>query len=70
LPEGGPDWIDRDLFEVQARGPADMSVADARLMLRALLEERFKDQLGLKLEPSEEPRETLIIERLERPTEN
>jgi len=47
-----------------------MSVADARLMLRALLEERFKDQLGLKLEPSEEPRETLIIERLERPTEN
>ena len=42
LPEGGPDWIDRDLFEVQARGPADMSVADARLMLRALLEARFK----------------------------
>ena len=42
LPEGGPDWIDRDLFEVQARGPADMSVSDARLMLRALLEERLR----------------------------
>jgi uncharacterized protein (TIGR03435 family) len=29
-----------------------------------------REQLGLKLEPSKAPRETLIIDRLERPTEN
>ena len=29
-----------------------------------------QEQLGLKLEPSRDERETFIIERLERPTEN
>jgi len=29
-----------------------------------------QEQLGLKLEPSKTTRETLIIDRLERPTEN
>jgi uncharacterized protein (TIGR03435 family) len=64
LPEGGPDWIDRDLFEVQARGPADMSVADARLMLRALLEERFK--LRVHIVKREGPVYALVLAREDR----
>jgi uncharacterized protein (TIGR03435 family) len=30
----------------------------------------IQDQLGLQLEPATAPRETLVIDRLERPTEN
>lgn len=64
LPEGGPDWIDRDLFEVQARGPADMSVADARLMLRALLEDRFR--LKVHIVKRERPVYALVLAREDR----
>jgi uncharacterized protein (TIGR03435 family) len=37
----GPGWIDSDRFEVSATAPAGASVGDVRLMLRALLAERF-----------------------------
>src|SRR4051812_10920065 len=37
----GPGWIDTDHFEVSAKVPAGTSVADVRLMLRALLADRF-----------------------------
>ena len=40
-PEGGPDWIDRDRFDIEARGPADLSFPDSRLRMRSLLAERF-----------------------------
>lgn len=40
-PEGGPDWIDSDRFDIEARGPADLSFPDSRLMMRSLLAERF-----------------------------
>jgi hypothetical protein len=33
-PEGGPHWIDKDLFEIEARGPVDMSFADGRRMMQ------------------------------------
>jgi uncharacterized protein (TIGR03435 family) len=39
---GGPDWIRRDGFEVNARAPMpDATTDEARLMVRALLEDRF-----------------------------
>ena len=40
-PVGGPEWIDRDRFDIQARGPADLSFPDSRLMMRSLLADRF-----------------------------
>jgi uncharacterized protein (TIGR03435 family) len=39
---GGPDWVDSDRFDIIAKAPPNTSMADARLMLRALLAERFK----------------------------
>lgn len=39
---GGPDWIRRDYFQVDARAGGEVSIERMRLMVRALLEERFK----------------------------
>ena len=41
----GPEWISKDLFEVQARAAGEPSREDVLLMLQALLEDRF----GLRL---------------------
>jgi uncharacterized protein (TIGR03435 family) len=41
----GPDWVRKDLFEVQARAAGEPARADVQLMLQSLLEERF----GLRL---------------------
>jgi len=38
---GGPDWVNKDLFEVQAKAAADASTPEMRLMLQSLLEDRF-----------------------------
>jgi uncharacterized protein (TIGR03435 family) len=40
--EGGPGWLEIDRFDVVAKAAATASEADLRLMLRALLMERFK----------------------------
>jgi len=37
----GPAWLDFDRFDIDARAPRGASVEDKRLMLRALLSERF-----------------------------
>jgi uncharacterized protein (TIGR03435 family) len=60
-PVGGPAWADTELYEVQAKGPADLSVADARLMMRALLQERFK--LRTHIERRELPIYALVLLR-------
>src|SRR5215211_2161042 len=39
---GGPDWIDKDRFDVQARAESPVTRADAMPMLRSLLHDRFK----------------------------
>ena len=39
---GGPAWIDADRFDVEARGPADLTPARGQAMLRDLLADRFK----------------------------
>ena len=37
----GPDWVRKDLFEVQAKAAGAPSRADVLLMLQSLLEDRF-----------------------------
>jgi uncharacterized protein (TIGR03435 family) len=60
-PVGGPDWIDRDRFDIVARGPADLSFPDSRLMMRALLAERFA--LQTRTETRELPVFFLVMAR-------
>ena len=38
---GGPNWLDTDHFDVVAKGPADATPESLRLMLQALLADRF-----------------------------
>jgi uncharacterized protein (TIGR03435 family) len=58
---GGPDWIDKDRFDIQARATSPVSRRDAMPLLRALLEERF----GVKAhtERREHPVYALIVNR-------
>ena len=39
---GGPSWLELDRYTVTAKAPPTTSVADARLMLKSLLADRFK----------------------------
>jgi uncharacterized protein (TIGR03435 family) len=39
---GGPDWIWRDTFQIDARAGSDASADQVKLMVQALLEDRFK----------------------------
>jgi uncharacterized protein (TIGR03435 family) len=39
---GGPSWLELDRYTVIAKAPAGTSLSDAKLMLRALLVDRFK----------------------------
>jgi uncharacterized protein (TIGR03435 family) len=58
---GGPSWIDTYGFEVDAKPAASVTVAQARLMLRTLLAERFK--LVVRREPREQPIYALVLAR-------
>ena len=61
LPVGGPAWIDDELFVIEARGPADLSLADARRMMQSLLRDRFK--LRVRVEQRELPVYALVLDR-------
>ena len=50
---GGPRWIDQDKFEVLAKGDASATPDQVRLMLQALLADRF--YLALRRETRERP---------------
>jgi uncharacterized protein (TIGR03435 family) len=39
---GGPRWSDTDLFDIEAKAPGPATNAELRLMLKSLLEDRFK----------------------------
>src|SRR5882672_1918788 len=39
---GGPDWINSDRYNIQAKASGDVSRDELMLMLRSLLEDRFK----------------------------
>jgi uncharacterized protein (TIGR03435 family) len=48
---GGPRWVDEDRFEVLAKGDASATAGQVRLMLQALLQDRF--QLALRRDTKE-----------------
>ena len=58
---GGPDWIRRDRFDVQAQAGAAVSRDETRTMLRTLLADRFR--LRVRIEPRELPIYALVISR-------
>jgi uncharacterized protein (TIGR03435 family) len=56
---GGPKWLDGDKFEVIAKGPDAANDAQVRLMLQALLAERF--QLTMHRETKEQNISVLTV---------
>jgi uncharacterized protein (TIGR03435 family) len=54
---GGPDWVNRTAFAVEAVALTDVTAQQQRLMLQTLLEERF----ALKLRHTTEPGEFLAL---------
>jgi len=42
---GGPSWLELDRYDIFAKGPASTSAEAAKLMLQALLADRFTLQL-------------------------
>lgn len=58
---GGPDWLDRDRFDVQARAAAGVPRAQTMPMLQALLADRFT--LRARLERRERPIYALVLSR-------
>jgi len=58
---GGPSWIDTYGFDVDAKPAESVTIAQARLMLRTLLAERFT--LVVRGEPREQPIYALVLAR-------
>jgi uncharacterized protein (TIGR03435 family) len=54
---GGPPWINTDLFDVIAKAPAATTPDSLRLMLQAILAERF----GLRVHPDTKPHSGLAL---------
>ena len=61
---GGPGWIGADRFEVMGITAPDVTLADARAMLRTLLAERFR--LAARIERREQPVYALELARDDR----
>jgi len=61
---GGPDWVDTERFDVEGVAQSPLSREQARLMLRALLAERFK--LVIHTEARELPIYELVLSRKDR----
>lgn len=58
---GGPGWIDSERFDITARAPGNASDEQIRLMLRALLAQRFT--LVVHTEAREQPAYALVRAR-------
>jgi len=64
---GGPDWMDSERFDIEARAPKDLSgtpeifISQMRLMVRALLDERF--HVAVHEESRTAPTYSLIMAR-------
>jgi uncharacterized protein (TIGR03435 family) len=49
--QGGPIWLDTDRFDVVAKAPASATQESVKLMLQALLADRFKLMLRMEKKP-------------------
>jgi uncharacterized protein (TIGR03435 family) len=58
---GGPSWLEQDRYNVFAKGPVSTSAETARLMLQALLADRF--QLVVRRESRSLPGFALTVEK-------
>jgi uncharacterized protein (TIGR03435 family) len=58
---GGPGWLDSDRFDIVAKSDANLAPVQTRVMLRALLAERFK--LSVHTETRDLPRYALVLAR-------
>src|SRR5688572_9281747 len=58
---GGPDWIRRNLFEINARAAAEVSLDEMRPMVQSLLRDRFS--LLVRAEQREMRFSTLVLAR-------
>jgi uncharacterized protein (TIGR03435 family) len=83
---GGPDWINTTRWNLEARALGRPASREMSLMLQSFLESKFRLKLhkeqrelsidagqqkeGLKLEPAKGPVEVLVIDFVQRPTEN
>jgi uncharacterized protein (TIGR03435 family) len=61
---GGPKWIDSDRFDIEAKAEGEASVDQRRLMIQALLTDRFK--LIVRTETKELPVYALVMARSDR----
>jgi len=61
---GGPDWLDKDRFDVSAKADRQYTSAQVPAMLQALLRERF--QLSVHTEPRDLSLYTLVLDRRNR----
>jgi uncharacterized protein (TIGR03435 family) len=48
--KGGPEWLDRELYNIEARAASDATGAQIRAMVRTLFTERFKLSFHRKIE--------------------
>jgi uncharacterized protein (TIGR03435 family) len=48
---GGPSWLELDRFDISAKAPPTTTQETARLMLRALLADRFKLDVQVEVKP-------------------
>jgi bla regulator protein blaR1 len=61
---GGPGWLDSDRFDIVAKSERNPAPLEMRVMLRALLAERF--QLGVHTETRDLPSYALVLARTDR----
>ena len=54
---GGPSWLETERFELVAKAPPDSTPADLRLMLQALLADRFK----LVVHKADKPTDVFVL---------
>jgi len=58
---GGPDWVREDRFAIDARANPDASADDIKIMVRSLLEDRFK--LVSRIGPRDMRYQALVFSR-------